>query len=268
MLSIGQFSRACQVTIKTLHHYDKLELVKPAFIDAQSGYRYYKAEQIPHLLLIQRLKRYGFSLIDIQQLLSIEQKETLLLKLSAQKAILHEQLRETNIILHELEDHLSDFERTGNIMSYQNNYQIALKETTAMPIISTKQQMGVDEFGYYYGKLFEQIGQKHLTVAGPLMAIYHDKEFHADSSVIELAAPIAQEQAATRILPGGLCATTIHHGAYSALSDAYGALVKWIADNNYEMTEAPFDIYLKSHHDQLPIEQWETEICFPVKKKD
>lgn len=268
MLSIGQFSRACQVTIKTLRHYDKLGLVKPVYIDAQSGYRYYESQQIPQLLLIQRLKRYGFSLTEIQQFLSDNQNETLFSKLSAQKTILNQHLKETNIILRELEAHLKDFERTGNIMSYQNNYQIVVKETSVVPILSMQQQMSVDEFGYYYGKLFEQIAQKHLTVAGPLMAIYHDKEFHPDSTMIELAAPIAQKQQATRLLPGALCATTIHHGAYSALSEAYGALLKWITDNNYEMIDAPYDVYLKSHHDQLPIEQWETEIFFPIKKKD
>ncbi len=63
MLSIGEFSRACQVTIKALHHYDKLDLVKPAYIDSQSGYRYYETSQVSQLLLIQRLKRYGFSLV-------------------------------------------------------------------------------------------------------------------------------------------------------------------------------------------------------------
>ena len=87
MLTIGEFSKACQVTIKTLHHYDKLDLVKPAYIDSQNGYRYYESNQVPHLLFIQRLKRYGFSLAEIQQILSTKEKGILISKLSAQKAI-------------------------------------------------------------------------------------------------------------------------------------------------------------------------------------
>lgn len=115
MLSIGEFSRACQVTIKTLHHYDKLDLVKPAYIDAQSGYRYYETSQVPQLLLIQRLKRYGFSLAEIQQLLSTDNQRVRIAKLSAQKKILEQKMEQTSVIVHELEQHLSDFERTGNI---------------------------------------------------------------------------------------------------------------------------------------------------------
>ena len=70
MLTIGEFSRACQVTIKTLHHYDKLQLITPAYIDPQNGYRYYEPKQVSKLLLIQRLKRYGFTLAEIQMMLS------------------------------------------------------------------------------------------------------------------------------------------------------------------------------------------------------
>ena len=76
-----------QVTIKTLRHYDKIDLLKPAYIDEQSGYRYYETEQVSQLLLIQRLKRYGFSLAEIQQLLFTKDKCLLAAKLSAQKNI-------------------------------------------------------------------------------------------------------------------------------------------------------------------------------------
>lgn len=67
MLSIGNFSKICQVSVKALHHYDKIELMKPAYIDEQTGYRYYSDNQIGLMLLIQRLKRYGFTLLEIKE---------------------------------------------------------------------------------------------------------------------------------------------------------------------------------------------------------
>ena len=62
MLQIGEFSRICQVSVKTLHHYDKIGLMVPAEVDQVTGYRYYQAEQIDTMNYIQRLKRYGFPL--------------------------------------------------------------------------------------------------------------------------------------------------------------------------------------------------------------
>jgi len=45
LMPIGRFSRACRLSIKALRHYDELGLLRPAFIDARSGYRYYGREQ-------------------------------------------------------------------------------------------------------------------------------------------------------------------------------------------------------------------------------
>ena len=267
MLTIGEFSRACQVTIKTLHHYDKLNLVKPAYIDAQNGYRYYESSQVPVLLFIQRLKRYGFSLAEIQQFLSSQDNTLLHTKLSAQKEILEQQLRDTGIILYELQRHLDDFERTGNIMSYQNQYQIQLKETSDTPVVSVRQQMSVEQFGTYCGKLFERIHREQITPGGDMMALYYDREFHQDSADIEIAIPVANKNQADSIISGTLCAVTVHKGAYSSMSEAYGAITKWIADNHYEIINAPYDIYRVGPNNNVPPEEWITEIYFPVKKK-
>lgn len=267
MLSIGEFSRACQVTVKTLRHYDKIDLLKPAYIDEHSGYRYYETEQVPQLLLIQRLKRYGFSLAEIQRLLFTKDKCLLAAKLSAQKNILEQQLAQVGIIVHELEQHLADFERTGDIMSYQNKYQIILKETEDLAVIGYRQQMSVDDFGQAYSKLFERVAKEHCQPTGPVMTFYHDRVFDPDNSDIEVAVPVAAAQA-DRVISGSLCAVTIHHGAYSSMADAYGALTAWIDDNGYEVIAAPYDIYWKNHQNGVNnVEQWETEIRFPIGKK-
>lgn len=65
-----------------------------------------------------------------------------------------------------------------------------------------------------------------------------------------------------------LCAVTLHKGAYSSLSDAYSALTAWIGENGYEWDGAPYDIYTKSYLHNLALQDWETEVCFPVRKKN
>ena len=41
MLSIGEFSKICKVTVKTLRYYDRIGLLKPVHVDDMTGYRYY-----------------------------------------------------------------------------------------------------------------------------------------------------------------------------------------------------------------------------------
>ena len=59
MLRIGEFSRLCRVTVKTLHHYDEIGLLKPAHIDQFTDYRYYSLDQLPRIHSIMALKELG-----------------------------------------------------------------------------------------------------------------------------------------------------------------------------------------------------------------
>lgn len=72
MLKIGEFSRLSQVTIKTLHHYDELDLIKPAHIDPVTNYRFYTVEQLPRIHRIMALKEMGLSLEQIGIMLEKE----------------------------------------------------------------------------------------------------------------------------------------------------------------------------------------------------
>lgn len=267
MLSIGQFSKICLVSVKTLHHYDKIGLIHPCEVDRVTGYRYYDESQISSMLLICRLKRYGLSLSEIGEVLSRGDKRVLFSKLEQQKQALQQHMEETSLVLNELTRHLQDFERTGDIMSYQNNYTVSLEETKDRAILSTRHKMSVEEYGKYYGKLYEQIAKDKLNAQRSTLAIYHDEEFSQECNDTELAIELADPAKATRILKGGPCAATLHRGAYSGLSDAYGALIKWMNENGYEVASSPYEIYEKNQFDKLPVDQWETRVYFPVKKK-
>jgi len=69
MIKIGDFSNLAHVSIKTLHHYDDMGLLKPAHIDRFSGYRYYTIQQLATLNRILALKDLGLSLEQVAQLL-------------------------------------------------------------------------------------------------------------------------------------------------------------------------------------------------------
>ncbi|MDR0907782.1 MAG: MerR family transcriptional regulator [Rikenellaceae bacterium] len=66
---IGEFSKLCQVTVKTLRHYESVGLLSPAEIDEWTGYRYYEVSQLRRMSNIMYLKRLGFSLDEIADIL-------------------------------------------------------------------------------------------------------------------------------------------------------------------------------------------------------
>ncbi len=267
MLQIGEFSRVCQVSVKTLHHYDKIGLLAPAEVDRFTGYRYYRTEQIDTMNYIKRMKRYGFSLEEIQHLITVSDHKELMALLRRQKEKLKREQQEMAIILNELQTHISVFERTGDIMTYQKGYTIEVKHSPAMNVLATRAVMGVDEFGRYYGTLFERVPKEQVTYTGLNGSRYYDEEFNKDSSDIEVFIEIKEKDKADTVLEPCECAMTVHHGGYSTLSEAYGAVVSWISENGYKITGAPFEFYIKTQFDSLSPEDWETEIYFPVQKK-
>ena len=150
---------------------------------------------------------------------------------------------------------------------YQKGYTVEIRKSPAMNILSKRAMMGVDEFGKYYGMLFERVKKETVTPTGLNGARYHDEEFNQESSDIEVFIGIREGDKADTILEPCECAMAVHHGGYSTLSEAYGAIVSWIAENGYEMAGAPFDLYIKTQFNAPSPEDWETEVYFPIRRK-
>jgi DNA-binding transcriptional MerR regulator len=68
-LTVGELSRRCGLTIRTLHHYDSIGLLVPSLRSA-AGYRLYDRANIERLHRIQALRQLGLSLADIGTALS------------------------------------------------------------------------------------------------------------------------------------------------------------------------------------------------------
>ena len=267
MLSIGAFSKICQVSVKTLHHYDHIGLLKPAQVDAATGYRYYETAQLDRMLLIIRLKRYGFSLSEIAAFLDCEDPAYQKAKLRQQEHRLQQEAQEQARVLSALSAHLEDFERTGDIMDHLKQYEVSIAEAPLITACMSRQVMSVDEFGYYYSGIFERITRDHLTPTHRLGAVYYDRVFDPAGSDIALFVGIEEADQADGTIGGQRCAHVLHKGPYSTLPDAYAAIVRWFEENGCTWDGAPFEIYLQDQFNSRSPEDWETAIYFPIKEE-
>ena len=69
-MKIGEFAKMCGTKISVLRHYDREKLLEPQYTDKFSGYRYYSSEQILTFYRINALKKAGFSLQEIKEIIS------------------------------------------------------------------------------------------------------------------------------------------------------------------------------------------------------
>lgn len=91
LYTIGEVAKLANVSIQTLRYYDQIGLFKPAYVDPETNYRYYKDLQLYHLDLIKSLKYIGTSLEDIKKVQQLT-REDLLLFMNEQEKIIEGKL--------------------------------------------------------------------------------------------------------------------------------------------------------------------------------
>jgi DNA-binding transcriptional MerR regulator len=67
-LKVGELARRTRLTIRTLHHYDEIGLLRPSF-HTESGHRLYTAGDVARLQQVLSLRQLGFSLEEIRDCL-------------------------------------------------------------------------------------------------------------------------------------------------------------------------------------------------------
>jgi DNA-binding transcriptional MerR regulator len=67
-LKVGHLARRTGLTVRTLHHYDAIGLLKPS-LHTEAGYRLYTAADIARLQQVLSLRQLGFSLDEVRDCL-------------------------------------------------------------------------------------------------------------------------------------------------------------------------------------------------------
>jgi DNA-binding transcriptional MerR regulator len=266
MFAIGEFARLAQVTVKTLRYYDEEGLLKPAHVDRDSGYRRYKASQLPRLNRILVLKELGFSLDQIATLIEegvneFELQGMLRLRRAEQKSKIEEESSRLAAIEHMIEE----IAREGAPL------EVVIKDSTPSWIVSVRDLIqSYPEIGRLYPEVYSQLGAQ--AASGTPIAIWHCPE--SKSSDIEAEAgvlfnheiPVAGRLASYQ-LPAERVASYVHHGSFQQFKGVYDRLTRWMEETGWRPSGPCREIYL---HIGNPVRQddttYVTEIQFPVEK--
>jgi DNA-binding transcriptional MerR regulator len=236
VLRIGEFSSLAQVSIRTLHHYDEVGLLKPMHVEAESGYRQYSVSQLPRLHRILALRDLGFPLDRIGEA---------------------------------LEEGVSVDALRGMLLLRRVEQEKQMKEVAPQWIVSLRENIPAYKV---VGKL---IGKFH-GLLGPLgrqgigVGLLHDREYkEQDVDVeagiflkqpIEVMAPLLCYQ-----LPAETVASVVHHGAFNRIGEAYTDLLRWVEASRYHPFSPTRELF---HHVNQPPNRDDssnvTEIQVPV----
>ncbi|MBN1453182.1 MAG: MerR family transcriptional regulator [Anaerolineales bacterium] len=258
MIKIGDFSKLAHVSIKTLHHYDDLGLLKPRHIDRYSGYRYYEIEQLSQLNRILALKDLGFSLEQVAQLLH-EQVSTAEMRgmLRLKQMELAVQVNEEQARLLRVEQRLRQLEVDG----CPPQSEIAIKDIPAQTVLLA-QVVAASEDAIAPARqslhtlLLNYLESARLKPASPWFALLDDMPYQETDLELTLAVgvdprsgqragdwegtPVRLQELAA--VPG--MASVIHQDDYAILPQTYKWLYAWTQSNGYQVAGPCREIYL------------------------
>lgn len=274
MLSIGEFSKICEVSTKTLRYYDEIELIRPDEINPDNGYRYYAVEQLETILFINRLKSYHFSLDEIKTILisKEEREELLFFKLEQKKKELEKQIQSVKKTVEQLKKDATALKQGKSIMSYLDDIKVQVVEMPMMYLLSIRKTVRryemVEQYKDCFGKLGDIVKKGELTIASPPMVLYHGSEFSPLGLDIEFAVPIKQRVTGSRDFHPGLCLKTVLYGSYSNLTSVYAKQCEWATRHCFENKDALFELYVTDPSHVINEQELVTEIYYPIRKSE
>lgn len=121
-LNITQLARLRNATTETLRHYDRIGLLKPAYVDPGTGYRYYSTEQVEVFDTIMDLRDMGLPLKEIQEFMNHRNVENSYEILSKKADELRQEIAEKQKMLLQIE------QKTTYINMVKNEKLFSLKQ--------------------------------------------------------------------------------------------------------------------------------------------
>ncbi len=276
MFRIGEFSRIAQVSGRLLRFYDEIGLLRPDFTDAQTGYRYYSAQQLPRLNRILVLKELGLSLEQIAQFLerdaSIDEIRGML---TLRKAQIEQALQEESTRLRMVESRLQQLDVHGQIQEPD----VVLKAVAAQQFLSIREVL--PDMGAVQGRVRRIATLVPTAVGGQsldhIAVIIHNPVYEPDAFDIEIGYLLAgkalkpvrlsEDRILTvRELPFvETMATLVHVGQVTDTHQSYHQLANWLEHNQWEVVGTGREIMMQLPQ-YGPEDEAVVEIQFPVRK--
>lgn len=278
-LKIKEFSRLCQVTVKTLRHYEKIGLLLPAEVDEWTGYRYYTASQMQTLNNIRKFKDIGFSLEEILNLKLGQTSEAHLLKaegfFTPSIELLQQKITQCQQELKRLQKRQ---EMLLSMMNSQNQLTDMEKfSIQSLPeIIVASHREIIPNYSALGALCCEKIGPEmqrlgcKCTLPGYCFTIEHDKEYKPTDIDIEYCEQVEEMDKDSAIIkfkklpaiPKVLCMK--HVGPYERFYESYTEAFRYLEEQGMKICGQPRTCYIDGAWNQEDPEKWVSLIQIPV----
>jgi DNA-binding transcriptional MerR regulator len=229
LMPIGEFAAASRLSQKALRLYGENGLLAPAWVDSESGYRYYRHEQLHTATLIALLRRADMPLAEIRAFL----REPSVERLDTYERMVADEFAERRRVLRYVK----------RILKEEPMYDVLTKQVDEQPYVSRTKHVLVLDLEPFIVDAFRELGRD--AAGAPGFVLYHGAVNNDEDGPVEVCVPKVDGD---RRLPAGETAFTEISGEqcqFPQILGAYEAVYRWVKEHGREASGPAREIYLR-----------------------
>lgn len=241
MYKIGEISRLCRLSVKTLRYYESEGLLTPNSIDRFTGYRYYSAAKLADCNRIIALKELGFSLEEIRKHLNADSADDVIALIDAKQNELRLSLEQTNEKIRRLESARKSITEGEN-----NMFDVVIRQSDTVRIAFCRKLYETKEAAFEEIERIKSILPKHSVGKRTLIINYeteHKDRFLDLAACVEINGSLPKDFRFSErtIAMTGEIATLICQK--ENLEEAYSTLYRQINNKPAQIVGAAYEYY-------------------------
>jgi DNA-binding transcriptional MerR regulator len=244
LLTIGEFAEATRLSPKALRLYADHGLLTPTRVDGDSGYRYYRPEQLHVARVIALLRAADMPLREIRRYLVDPRPE----------------------LLDEYEQRLDDehahrlevLRYVRRVIEEGTMFEVQVKDVPAQRYVSSTASVRIGELEPFITSTIDRLVAEGAD--GAPFCVFHGAVNETDDGPVEVAVPRA---GGDRELPAGeLAFVTVddENAQFPEILGAYDAIARWAQENGRQFAGSPREVYLSR-----PGEPVRWEVAWPLR---
>jgi DNA-binding transcriptional MerR regulator len=267
-LTVGDFSRATQLSIKTLHHYHQVGLLEPAAVNPDTGYRYYSAGQIPAAQVIRRLRDLEMPVADVKAVLAAPDAAARNALIAAHLSRLEAELAQTRAVIESLRILLQPPDGPAAI----EHRSVPATAAAAIGAVVDR----ADVLAWLQGAMGElraAVRAQGLQAAGPSGGVFASELFQQDRGQATVFVPVPGlvrpiGRVTSVVVPAAELAIICHHGSLADADLSYAKLGSYATTHEISIDGPLREYFLRGAGDTPDEAEWRTEIGWPIFRAD
>ena len=270
---IGQAAKLCNVSPRTLRYYEERGLIKPDMI-TESRYRYYNAQTMRIVQVIQYLIAEGFSLEEVEQVTGDEDFSRLQQLLEKHMNRTREEIR----LFHQRMDSMAAWYRLitegKRVLDYGLN-GISIRYFPTVKCISIESEIDFADPCWdanleieYYARSKDN-GHSMVDVGGAFLFYFDSIDTRLDKrtcrvKVIQEAYPHAGTEYGTTVAEGFMGVYAYHIGSLENIDETYDRMLEWAGKHSFRLKGDCCEQRIIDIYSTPDIDRFVTKIVLPI----